>query len=177
MKKTLIALSLVALMGAGCTNTPTKAPAATNPFTAPTTQTDATVNGQPLPPPSEPSKEVKPSVEITTVPTKSSPTSDADIPVTDIYLGEAQVKVNMEVSNFAFSPAVINAKVGNAVQITFTKVEGTHTFIVDGTNASFNIAQGEKDIFTAPSKPGSYQFYCNIPGHKEKGMVGTLLVK
>jgi|SRR5579859_1063795 len=30
--------------------------------------------------------------------------------------------------------------------------------------------------FTA-SKPGPYQFYCTVPGHKEAGMVGTLVVK
>ena len=27
------------------------------------------------------------------------------------------------------------------------------------------------------SKPGSYTFYCTVPGHKEAGMVGTLVVK
>ena len=30
--------------------------------------------------------------------------------------------------------------------------------------------------FTA-SKPGSYMIYCTVPGHKEAGMVGTLVVK
>jgi|SRR5579859_144122 len=30
--------------------------------------------------------------------------------------------------------------------------------------------------FTA-SKPGTYEFYCTVPGHKEAGMVGTLVVK
>ena len=27
-----------------------------------------------------------------------------------------------------------------------------------------------------PTKPGSYEFYCTVPGHKEAGMVGTLVV-
>ena len=30
--------------------------------------------------------------------------------------------------------------------------------------------------FTA-SQPGTYQFFCTVPGHKEAGMVGTLVVK
>ena len=30
--------------------------------------------------------------------------------------------------------------------------------------------------FTA-SKPGTYEFYCTVAGHKEAGMVGTLVVK
>lgn len=28
-----------------------------------------------------------------------------------------------------------------------------------------------------PSKPGTYEFYCTVAGHKEAGMVGTLTVK
>ena len=28
-----------------------------------------------------------------------------------------------------------------------------------------------------PSKPGTYEFFCTVPGHKEAGMVGTLIVK
>ncbi len=36
-------------------------------------------------------------------------------------------------------------------------------------------AQG-KLTFT-PSKPGTYEFFCTVAGHKEAGMVGTLTVK
>ena len=28
-----------------------------------------------------------------------------------------------------------------------------------------------------PTKAGSYAFYCTVPGHKESGMLGTLIVK
>ncbi len=28
-----------------------------------------------------------------------------------------------------------------------------------------------------PSKPGTYEFFCTVAGHKEAGMVGTLVVK
>ena len=30
-------------------------------------------------------------------------------------------------------------------------------------------------LFT-PTTPGTYTFYCHIPGHREAGMVGTLIV-
>jgi uncharacterized cupredoxin-like copper-binding protein len=28
-----------------------------------------------------------------------------------------------------------------------------------------------------PTKPGTYEFICTVPGHKEAGMVGALIVK
>lgn len=35
----------------------------------------------------------------------------------------------------------------------------------------------KSDSFTAPTEPGSYDVICGIPGHIEKGMVATLVVK
>lgn len=27
-----------------------------------------------------------------------------------------------------------------------------------------------------PTEPGTYEFYCAVPGHREAGMVGTVIV-
>jgi plastocyanin len=42
--------------------------------------------------------------------------------------------------------------------------------------ATDTIAEGS-DSATADLKPGTYTFYCTVPGHREAGMEGTLTVK
>ena len=40
------------------------------------------------------------------------------------------------------------------------------------------VADGGKSTVEAPDlKPGSYEFYCSVPGHEQAGMKGTLTVK
>jgi len=52
-----------------------------------------------------------------------------------------------------------------------------HNFSVDELGISVDQAPGEvKDtVINAPA--GEYEYYCNVPGHKEAGMVGTLTVE
>jgi len=44
---------------------------------------------------------------------------------------------------------------------------------LDGVDAGTT----KSDTFTAPTEPGTYDVICGIPGHIEKGMVATLVVK
>jgi len=38
-------------------------------------------------------------------------------------------------------------------------------------------AGGSNSVEFTPSQPGEYEFFCSVPGHKEAGMHGTLVVK
>lgn len=44
---------------------------------------------------------------------------------------------------------------------------------LDGVDAGTS----KSGTFTAPTQPGSYDVICGIPGHIEKGMIATLVVK
>jgi len=51
-----------------------------------------------------------------------------------------------------------------------------HTFVVEGI-PGFKLetqSKGAKDVASAELKPGSYVFYCDVPGHRGAGMQGTL---
>jgi len=59
------------------------------------------------------------------------------------------------------------AKIPHAFEIEGHGVEAK-TSMVTGGNSSVTV----KDL-----KPGTYEFYCPVPGHKEAGMKGTVVVK
>lgn len=57
---------------------------------------------------------------------------------------------------------------------------GTHTLVIDSlTTAGFELAVSgaETDKGKVDLKPGTYEMYCTIPGHKAAGMDATLTVK
>lgn len=178
MKKLLIALSLVALVGAGCSNAPAAKPSGSAEI-KPSAEASGNVttdqNGV-----STLQTNNGGSVQFKSTPTKPASTQpskdDEDVPVTDVFLGDPKNVITMEVSNFAFSPKSFTVKAGEGVKITFTKAEGSHTFVIDGiTTVKAETKTGV--IFTAPSKPGSYPFYCNVGTHRAMGMEGTMIVK
>lgn len=110
--------------------------------------------------------------------TVESTTKMADDNVIEVTLGEDTTQtIDMEVGNFFLKPNTINAKAGDRIKIKFAKNAGFHTFVIDQIGLNVPIEQGESVIFTAPSKPGTYEFYCDIGSHKSNGMVGSLIVK
>ena len=50
-----------------------------------------------------------------------------------------------------------------------------HNFSIDALDISVDIAPGETKEVTITAPEGEYEYYCNVPGHKEAGMVGTLI--
>jgi plastocyanin len=57
----------------------------------------------------------------------------------------------------------------------------THDVAIEGsggeTVAQTDLIGKEETSTTANLKPGTYTFYCSVPGHREAGMEGTLTVK
>ena len=104
---------------------------------------------------------------------------------------------------FAFAPAALTAKAGQPITISLQntgavehdwsireiEISGEATTSGDATSGhtmggmgdepKLHVAAGigNKGTLTfTPSKPGTYEYYCTVAGHKEAGMVGTLTV-
>ena len=81
-------------------------------------------------------------------------------------------------SEFKFSPASIAVPVGQKVTFTLNNtgvVQHDLTFQGAGFTLSANPGQTATSEFTF-DKPGVFDFFCSIPGHKDAGMKGTLTV-
>ena len=81
--------------------------------------------------------------------------------------------------DFAFEPAVLNLRAGEAVNVVFQVSEGGHNLVVEGP-ARFAlpiIDEGEvtRGALTI-SEPGTYEMLCLVPGHVDEGMVGQVEV-
>jgi plastocyanin len=79
---------------------------------------------------------------------------------------------------FAFEPADVQAPVGD---VTITLVnDGTlpHALVINGTTLRLD-ARKEGDtctgIVTLPA--GRHEFWCDVPGHRQAGMEGTLTIE
>jgi uncharacterized cupredoxin-like copper-binding protein len=81
-----------------------------------------------------------------------------------------------------FDPATITVRANTPVSVTLDNSGAAlvHDFTVDNlggaqVQAKAQPRQRASAQFTAAT-PGTYQFYCAEPGHKEAGMVGTMTV-
>jgi nitrite reductase (NO-forming) len=75
-----------------------------------------------------------------------------------------------------FVPGEIEASEGD-VAVTITNLDAfDHDFTIDELGAQLLLGPNEVVDGSFEATPGTYVFYCSIPGHREAGMEGTLTV-
>ena len=81
--------------------------------------------------------------------------------------------------SFQFDPSAITASVGDTVNVTLDNTGALeHNFVLTEFNVSLGPVPGGQTAngsFT-PDAAGTYEYFCDVPGHREAGMVGTLTV-
>jgi uncharacterized cupredoxin-like copper-binding protein len=79
---------------------------------------------------------------------------------------------------FRYEPTELTVAAGEPVTIRLIN-GGTveHDFTIDDPGFQLAVAVGETAEGTLTDlAAGTYQFYCTVPGHKENGMTGQLVV-
>ena len=70
-----------------------------------------------------------------------------------------------------------SAKAGKVTVQSKNDASVPHDIALQGGPAGKVVSGGATSTFTANLKPGSYTFYCTVPGHEQAGMKGTLTVR
>jgi cytochrome c oxidase subunit 2 len=98
--------------------------------------------------------------------------------------GALQVHASME----GFDPNQLTVKAGQQVKLQLASMDtsmhsdggGWHEFAIDAIKADFKVGPESSQVFTftAPSAPGTYEFYCDIccGGKANPSMQGKLTV-
>lgn len=81
-------------------------------------------------------------------------------------------------SSFAFDPDTIEVEAGEDVAIVLTSTDILHDLVIDELDAHVSAEGGDTAAGgLRAEEPGTYTFYCSVPGHRDAGMEGTLVVE
>jgi len=95
--------------------------------------------------------------------------------------GTTQV-VNVVAKEFVFEPKEVKVNAGMAKFVVRNEGAVEHDFEVVGVaehgaeHEARLIPPGEAYEVEVELKPGTYQIVCNVPGHKDAGMLATIVV-
>jgi uncharacterized cupredoxin-like copper-binding protein len=96
--------------------------------------------------------------------------------------GVAQtVEIDVAQTGLAYTTTTATAKAGTVTLKSMNPQSIEHDISIESSDGSINqkgnlVANGDVSEVTVDLKPGTYTFYCSVPGHKEAGMSGTLTV-
>lgn len=78
----------------------------------------------------------------------------------------------------AFEPSRLSASAGEVLIELTAEEADRHTFTIEELNDRevVEAAAGQTESGTVELEPGTYTFYCSVPGHREAGMEGRLTV-
>lgn len=93
--------------------------------------------------------------------------------------GGGASELSFEATEFEFDPSEATAATGE-ISVSMENVgEQRHTWVIEGREdqTMLDANAGESDSGTVDLEAGDYVFYCDVPGHREAGMEGTLTVE
>jgi uncharacterized cupredoxin-like copper-binding protein len=80
----------------------------------------------------------------------------------------------------AFDKKPLQGEAGRVTIVMRNPAPLSHNVALEGPGLDEEgeiVGQGGTSTVSATLKPGSYTFYCSVPGHREGGMVGKLTIR
>lgn len=107
----------------------------------------------------------------------AAPTQEEQAPSTD--QGAAAPAPEVDMVDIAFNPKELTIAANTDVTINLKNSgAATHNFNIESEGIhSGDYAGGQTGTIVVNLPPGEYEYQCDIPGHKEAGMVGKLIVQ
>jgi uncharacterized cupredoxin-like copper-binding protein len=108
---------------------------------------------------------------------EATPAVATAAPATPAAAASGDQTVAMEAGNFYFKPNAVTIPANSPVTFKIQNVaEIPHNFSIDALRISTDLPPGSTTDVKVEGAAGSYEYYCNLPGHKAAGMFGTLTV-
>jgi plastocyanin len=89
------------------------------------------------------------------------------------------VNIPIASSGFAFTTSTATASAGTVTLRAVNPQGVSHDISIkgNGVDAKGNqVSNGGASTVTVTLQPGTYEYYCSVPGHEQAGMKGTLTV-
>jgi len=84
-------------------------------------------------------------------------------------------ELDMRAEAYRFVPDRVQARRAHPLTL-FVESAGDHSFVVPSLAVRAHLRDGTNVLFLVPTRVGEFSFYCELPGHREQGMAGTLTV-
>jgi len=86
--------------------------------------------------------------------------------------------IAVEAADFSFRPAELRVATGRAVNIILANRGAIfHDLTIPALRFQLSAQPGQlREASLLAAVPGTYEFYCSVPGHREAGMVGRIVV-
>ena len=100
-------------------------------------------------------------------------------PTAPVAPASGALELGVKGNELAFDKKALTARAGKVTIVLTNSSPIPHDIAIKGAGANAKgptVTGGGRSIVTATLKPGTYTFYCTLPGHEQAGMRGTLTV-
>src|SRR5215207_703852 len=110
-------------------------------------------------------------------PTPASPEGESATPIAESAAAPAG-PVTIEAVDIDWNPNEMTIPANTDVTVTIPNHGvAVHTFVIEELGIKVEMAPGETQEVVINAPAGTYTYICDVPGHEEAGMVGTLRVE